>query len=193
MRKRTAIAPCIATALAIAIARPGAAAQEHGRSSLAVLDCAVSDRSPLPDAAATRAQLAASGKTPAQWLAQALASFDAWQLVDPARVAAVQNDCSAAPCALAAGKSLGASRVVYGTVIKVSRLIWYADAALVDVAAGKVLRSEELEIKGDIVQLLPRAMPAMAPPLAIADPRLAKLRLDPQRLTAEPVRAVLSA
>src|SRR5256885_13334679 len=96
MRKRTAIAPYIATALVIAIALPCAAAQEHGRSSLAVLDFAVSDRSPLPDAAATRAQLAASGKTPAQWLAQAVASFDAYQLVDPARIAAVQNDCSAA-------------------------------------------------------------------------------------------------
>jgi len=178
--------------IAIAFAFPAVAAQEHRATSLAVLDFAVNDRSPQPDASLVRAEVAASGKTPAQWLAQALASLE-YQLVDPARVAAVQNGCSAAPCALEAGRSLGASRVVYGTLIKVSRLIWYADAALVDVAAGKVLRSEELEIKGDIAQLICHAMPSMARRLAASDPLLAKRHLDRKRLTAEQVRGFLSA
>ena len=192
MRKGTSIPRAIAIALAIAL--PCAAGQEHGaKSTLAVLDFAVADRSPLPDAALARAELAASGKTATRGLAQALASFDAYQLVDAARVAAIQNGCSAAPCALEAGKSLGAARVVYGTLIKVSRLIWYADAALVDVAAGKVLRGEELEIKGDIDLLLPRAMPSMARRLAAADPLLARSHLDRKRLTAEQVRGFLSA
>jgi uncharacterized protein YjbI with pentapeptide repeats len=178
----------------MSFALPSAAQEGAGAPALAVLDFAVVDRSPLSDPAATRAALASSGKTPAAWLAQALASYDAYQLVDPARVAgALQGECSGATCALAAGKALGASRVVYGTIIKVSTLIWYAYAALADVPAGKVLRSEELEIKGDIAQLLPRAMPAMARRLAAADPLLAKRHLDRKRLSAEQVRAFLAA
>jgi len=183
----------MALALGGGVSLPCAAQAPDPTTSLAVLEFAVSDRSPLPDAAAVRAALAASGKTPAGLLSQAVASYGAYQLVDPARVAAVQKDCTAATCALEAGKSLGASRVIYGTLIKVSRLIWYADAALVDVAAEKVLRSEELEIKGDIVQILPRAMPSLARRLAAADPLLAKRRLDRKRLTAEEVRGFLAA
>jgi uncharacterized protein YjbI with pentapeptide repeats len=159
-----------------------------------VLDLAVVDRSALPDPATTRDALASSGKTPAAWLTQAFASYDAYRLVDPARVAGtLLGECSGATCAFAAGKALGASRVVYGTIVKVSTLIWYAKAALVDVAAGKVLLSEELEIKGDIAQLLPRAMPAMARRLAAADPLLARRHLDRKRVSAEEVRAFLAA
>ena len=159
-----------------------------------MLDLALVDRSPFPDPAAIRAALASSGKTPVDWLAEALASYDAYRLVDRARVAgAVQGECSEATCALAAGKALGASRVVYGTIIKVSVLIWYADATLVEVAAGKVLRSESLEIKGNIAQLLPRAMPSMARRLTAADPLFAKRHLDRKRLSAEEVRAFLAA
>jgi len=192
--RRTATALGIAFAVAIAFALPSRAQATGDKPSLAVLDLAVVDQSPISDPAATRAALVSSGKTPTAWLAQALASYDAYQLVDPARVAAaLQGECSAATCALAAGKTLGASRVVYGTIIKVSTLIWYADAALVDVEAGKVLRSEELEIKGAIAQLLPRAMPSMARRLAVADPLLAKRHLDRKRLSAEQVRAFLAA
>ena len=158
------------------------------RPGLAVLDLAVVDRSPISDPAATGAALLSSGKTPAAWLQEAFASYGAYRLVE-----AAGSDCAAASCALAAGKQLSASRVVYGTIIKVSQLIWYADAALVDVAAGKVLRSEELEIKGDIAQLLPRAMPSLARRLAAADPLLAQRHLERKRLTAEQVKAFLSS
>src|SRR5205823_6586866 len=194
VRQRAATSAVIGIALAMSVGLPSAAQEQGRKPSLAVLDFAVSDHSPLPDPAAVRANLAASGKTPADWLVQALSSCEAYQLVDRSRVAAaVQGECSAATCALETGKVLGASRVVYGTIIKVSRLIWYADAALLDIAAGKVLRSEELEIKGNIAQLLPRAMPSMARRLAAADPLLAKRHLDRKRLSAVEVRAFLAA
>lgn len=194
VRQRAATSAVIGIALAMSVGLPSAAQEQGRKPSLAVLDFAVSDHSPLPDPAAVRANLAASGKTPADWLVQALSSYEAYQLVDRSRVAAtVQGECSGATCALETGKVLGASRVVYGTIIKVSRLIWYADAALLDVAAGKVLRSEELEIKGNIAQLLPRAMPSMARRLAAADPLLAKRHLDRKRLSAVEVRAFLAA
>src|SRR5947199_6474743 len=174
-----AVRPICTIAAVFAAALPSLAQE---RPALAVLDLAVVDRSPISDPAGTRAALVASGKTPAAWMQEAFASYGAYRVVD-----AAGSDCAAASCALAAGKQLSASRVVYGTIIKVSRLIWYADAALVDVAAGKVLRSEELEIKGDIAQILPRAMPSMARRLAAADPLLAQRHLDRKRLTAEQV------
>jgi uncharacterized protein YjbI with pentapeptide repeats len=178
----------------MSFALPSAAQAKGDGPSLAVLDFAVVDRSPVPDPAATREALASSGKTPAAWLAEALASYDAYRLVDsPPLAAVVKDECWEATCALAAGKALGASRVVYGSIIKVSVLIWYADATLVDVAAGKVLRSESLEIKGNIAQLLPRAMPSMARRLTAADPLLAKRHLNRKRLGAEEVRAFLAA
>jgi uncharacterized protein YjbI with pentapeptide repeats len=164
-----------------------AAAQERA-PSLAVLEFAVVDRSPVSDPAATAALLASSGKTPAAWLAETLASIGSYRIVDSPRDA-----CSGAACALDIGKALPATRVAYGTIIKVSNLIWYADAALVDVAAGRVLRSEELEIKGDIAQLLPKAMASMARRLAAADPLLAKRRIGRKKLTAEAVKAFLAA
>jgi uncharacterized protein YjbI with pentapeptide repeats len=175
-----------AQVVALAFALP-AAAQERA-PSLAVLEFAVADRSPVSNPAATRALLASSGKTPAAWLAEALVSIGSYRVVDSPREA-----CSGAACALDTGKAIAASRVAYGTIIKVSNLIWYADAALVDVAAGSVLRSEELEIKGDIVQLLPKAMASMARRLVGADPLLAKRRIGRKRLTAEQVKAFLAA
>ncbi|MFL5394248.1 MAG: DUF2380 domain-containing protein, partial [Myxococcales bacterium] len=127
-----------AQVVALAFALP-ATAQERA-PSLAVLEFAVVDRSPVSDPAAIRAILASSGKLPAAWLAEALASIGSYRIVDSPRDA-----CSGAACALEIGKAMPASRVAYGTIVKVSNLIWYANAALVDVAAGRVLRSEELE------------------------------------------------
>src|SRR5205814_1111826 len=106
---RTAAARVLELALAMSLAVPSAAQERAGAPSLAVLDLAVEDRSPISDPAATRAELASSGKTPAARLAEALVSYDAYQLVDPSRVAAaLQGECSGATCALAAGKALSA-------------------------------------------------------------------------------------
>src|SRR4051812_49674681 len=62
-----------AQVVAPAFALP-ATAQERA-PSLAVLEFAVVDRSPVSDPAATRAVLASSGKLPAAWLAEALVSI----------------------------------------------------------------------------------------------------------------------
>ncbi|MFL5409022.1 MAG: pentapeptide repeat-containing protein [Myxococcales bacterium] len=175
-----------AQVVALAFALP-ATAQERA-PSLAVLEFAVVDRSPVSDPAAIRAVLASSGKLPAAWLAEALASIGSYRIVESPGEA-----CSGAACALEIGKAMPASRVAYGTIVKVSNLIWYADAALVDVGAGRVLRSEELEIKGDIVQLLPKAMASMARRLAGADPLLAKRRIGRKKLSAEEVKTFLAA
>jgi len=183
-------------AIAAGSALPCAAQERTAATSLLVLELGVEDRSPVSDPAAARAALLSSGKAPGAWLWEALASYDEYRPIDPARIeSALQGaeGCSAATCALALGRTAGASRVVYGTIIKVSKLIWYADAALLDVAAGRVLRSEEVEIKGNVGQLLPRAMASMARRLAAADPLLAKRHLERKRLSAEEVKAFLAA
>src|SRR4051812_49913844 len=71
-----------AQVVAPAFALP-ATAQERA-PSLAVLEFAVVDRSPVSDPAATRAVLASSGKLPAAWLAEALASIGSYPVVGSA-------------------------------------------------------------------------------------------------------------
>src|SRR4051812_50156657 len=68
-----------AQVVAPAFALP-ATAQERA-PSLAVLEFAVVDRSPVSDPAAIRAVLASSGKLPAAWLAEALASIGSDRVV----------------------------------------------------------------------------------------------------------------
>ena len=41
-------------------------------------------------------------------------------------------------------------------------LIWFVTARVVDVPTGRVLRSEELEVKGVITDLLPKVMVSLA-------------------------------
>src|SRR3954464_1540329 len=69
-----------AQVVALAFALP-ATAQERA-PSLAVLEFAVVDRSPVSDPAATRAVLASSGKLPAAWLAETLASIGSYRIVE---------------------------------------------------------------------------------------------------------------
>jgi uncharacterized protein YjbI with pentapeptide repeats len=166
---------------------------------VAILELALVDRSPIADPAAARAKLAESGKTPAAWLAETFAASGAYRVIDQASVARALQEmgttadvCAEAGCALRLGQAVKAARVVYGTMIKVSTLISYADAALVDVAAGRVLRREELEIKGDIAQLLPHAMPSMARRLAEADPLVARRIHQRKRLSREEVTTFLA-
>src|SRR4051812_50092404 len=71
--------------VALAFALP-ATAQEPA-PSLAVLEFAVVDRSPVSDPAATRAVLASSGKLPAAWLAETLASIGSYPIVESPREA----------------------------------------------------------------------------------------------------------
>ena len=169
--------------------------------SVAVMELAVADRSPAPDVARTGASLAASGNTPTAWLASHLAS-NGYEPVEAARIGrALQTmgtpaaTCTDAACAAQLGKVIGTELVVFGRVIKVSDLIWLVEATLVDTGQGRILRSEQLELKGDVAQLLPRSMRSMARRLAAADPRRPVAAPSPQQpaLSRDQVVALLAA
>jgi len=169
--------------------------------SVAVMDLTVVDRSPAPDVARTGASLAVSGNTPAAWLASHLAS-NGYEPVEAARIGrALQtmgtpaSGCADAACAAQLGRAIGAELVVFGRVIKVSDLIWLVEATLVDTGQGRILRSEQLELKGDVAQLLPRSMRSMARRLAAADPRRPVAAPSPQQpaLSRDQVLALLAA
>src|SRR3954466_2920346 len=93
-----------AQVVALAFALP-ATAQEPA-PSLVVLEFAVVDRSPVSDPAATRAVLASSGKLPAAWLAETLASIGSYRIVE-----SPPETGSRAGCALAIGQGDPAPRV----------------------------------------------------------------------------------
>src|SRR5207245_4418573 len=170
--------------------------------SVAVMELAVVDRSPAPDVARTGASLAASGNTPAAWLASHFAS-NGYEPVETARIGrALQTmgtpatGCADAACAAQLGKVIGAELVVFGRVIKVSDLIWLVEADLVETGRGRILRSEQLELKGDVAQMLPHAMRSMARRLAAADPRRpepAASRPRQPTLSRDQVLALLAA
>src|SRR5204863_353536 len=157
-----------------------------------------------PDVARTGASLAVSGNTPAAWLARHLAS-NGYEPVEAARVGrALQTmgtpaaACADAACAAQLGRVIGVELVVFGRVIKVSDLIWLVEATLVDTGRGRILRSEQLELKGDVAQLLPRSMRSMARRLAAADPGRAGLGTpaapgpQPPTLSRDQVLALLA-
>jgi len=163
------------------------------------MELAVTDRSPAPDVARTGASLAASGNTPAAWLASHLAS-SGYEPVEAARIdRALQTmgtpvtACADAACAAQLGKVIGAELVVFGRVIKVSDLIWLVEATLVETGRERILRSEQLELKGDVAQLLPRAMRSIARRLAAADPRRLEPAAQQPALSRDQVLALLAA
>src|SRR5437879_5347491 len=111
------------------------------------------------------------------------------------------RDCSDLACALDLGRALGVDRVVTGRISRLSNLIWLLYGAMVDVATGRVRYRDEFEIKGDIVDLLPKATLAMARRLAAADSPAAAPPATPatpahappgQRLTRDQVPAALA-
>ena len=189
--------------LFIALACLGLAPVEPAPSSfsrsVAVMELAVTDRSTAPDVARTGASLAASGNTPAAWLASHLAS-SGYEPVEAARIdRALQTmgtpvtACADAACAAQLGKVIGAELVVFGRVIKVSDLIWLVEATLVETGRERILRSEQLELKGDVAQLLPRAMRSIARRLAAADPRRLEPAAQQPALSRDQVLALLAA
>src|SRR3989475_3596111 len=170
--------------------------------SVAGIHLAVLDHRPVPDVSRAGASLAASGNTAAAWLASHLAR-NGYEPVEAARIGrALQTmgtpaaACADVACAAQLGRVTGAELVVFGRVIKVSDLIWLVEATLVDTGRERILRSEQLELKGDVAQLLPRSMRSMARRLAAADPGRAALAAPgPQQpaLSRDQVLALLAA
>ncbi|MFN2431301.1 MAG: DUF2380 domain-containing protein [Gemmatimonadota bacterium] len=71
-------------------------------------------------------------------------------------------------CALTVGRTLGADRVITGEVTKLSTLIWFVTARVVDVKSGKVLRQDELEVKGVIQDMMPQVMASLSRRMVLA-------------------------
>jgi len=65
--------------------------------------------------------------------------------------------CSASiQCVRSAAQKIGARWAATGTVTKVSNLIWYLSAQLVDVASGRLILDDSFELKGPRDEMVPR-------------------------------------
>ncbi len=164
-------------ALACGWSVPALAQEGPPATALAVVEFTAVDAGEPPDPEAVQARLLASGNSPGGWLAAELSKTGRYQPVDPARVATAlaaqglaARDCEQVSCALTLGRTLGVDRIVTGRVSKVSNIIWFLHAVLVDVPAGRVLDVEEFEIKGNVTELLPKAIVALSRRLVSRDP-----------------------
>jgi hypothetical protein len=144
-----------------------------------VVEFVIIDASALPDVEAMRAMLNTSGKSAAAWLTSELAESGRYTTASEARVAgALQatgltaRDCTHVTCMVQLGRMLDVERVVTGGVSKISNLIWYLSATMVDVRSGRVRFHEEFELKGNIADLLPRGIRALARRLVASDSAL---------------------
>lgn len=173
-----ALAAVVVTAVAMSFPSSRPAAR-----SVAVVEFLVVDVSGRPDVAAMRAHLAESGMSAEGWLAADLAATGDYTMVDAPRVTAGlaslgvdPGRCQDPACLVDLGRALGVDRVVAGRVSKLSNLIWFLYGTMVDVPRGEVRSRDEFEIKGNITDLLPKAMLALARRLATSDqsPRLTR-------------------
>lgn len=71
------------------------------------------------------------------------------------------SGCDSGACAREAARAAGVEHVFRGRVIKVSNLIWYLVVEHEDVASGKVVGQESIELKGQRDVILPRAVAAL--------------------------------
>lgn len=196
---RRAFRSAAAVAALAGVAAPPASAQVGlARTPVAVVEFQTEDASAYPDAAGVRALLLTSGKTPQAWLASELTNSGRYAVIDPARVAAALDAqdltparCTDVACAAELGKALGVDHVITGQVSKLSNLIWFLHATMVDVSAARVRHREEFELKGNIAELLPLGMRALSRRFVSKD-------LEPAapaqgvRLTREQVLAALA-
>ena len=151
------------------------AQQPAPRIPVAVVEVTLVDASYHADVEQLRALLQRSGKTAEDWLASYLAKGD-YDTIDPGRISAAlrsmgvsPSSCADLTCAVQLGKTLGANRVVAGKVRKVSNLIWFLEATMVDVRTATVRCHEEFELKGNIVELLPKGTLSLAKRLSNCD------------------------
>ena len=64
--------------------------------------------------------------------------------------------CSDTDCALEKGRQQGVERVIWGQITKVSALIWFVSAHLVEVSTGTTLHAETLQFRGNMTDVIPR-------------------------------------
>ena len=66
------------------------------------------------------------------------------------------SPCSDTDCALQQGRERGAQRVIWGQITKVSALIWFVSAHLVDIPTATTLHAETLQFRGNMTDVVPR-------------------------------------
>lgn len=151
----------------VAAPTPAALAQPTARRPMLVLaDFAFEGRAAnsIQPGDSAMAKVATAG------LRDALKDAESVALADSSRVAVemARSDrpgirCSASvSCAREVGERLGATWLVTGRVSKISNLIWYLSGQLVDVNTGKVVQSEDLELKGGRDDMVPRGAVSLA-------------------------------
>ena len=64
--------------------------------------------------------------------------------------------CTDTDCALRKGRDRQAQRVIWGRITKVSALIWFVSAHLVDVPTETTLYAETLQFRGNMTDVVPR-------------------------------------
>lgn len=87
------------------------------------------------------------------------------------RSGSATSSCRDDGCTLEAARRAGATRVIRGRYVKVSNLIRYLAAELVDPATGRVVRSAAVELKGQRDVLLARAVSSLYDQLRRSAPR----------------------
>jgi hypothetical protein len=167
--RRSAKTFCV-LAVALAAAWPTGVRSQQPPSPIpvAVLQLTAVDASYHPDVEQLRALLQKSGNAAEDWLAIHLAK-EGYDPTDPVRISAAlrsmgvsPSSCAHLTCAVELGKALGIDRVVAGRVTKVSNLIWFLEATVVEVRTATVRCHEEFELKGNIVELLPKGTLSLA-------------------------------
>ena len=96
---------------------------------------------------------------PAQLASQSLrrlVSKSEHYVLVPDREGVADSPCADADCALRTGRALGAQRVVWGQVTKVSSLIWFVSGQLIDVSTATTLHAETLQFRGNVRDVIPR-------------------------------------
>lgn len=158
----------------VALVAPGAiAAQQRVAATapdrLLVLPFELADNGYLGDVGRMRTIISRMSGAPERVLADSLAASGRYALLSAP--APDMERCADLPCVLRVGRAAGATRVVTGHITRISDIIWLVSAALVDVDAGRVRHAEEsLEVKGDIGDLVPRTMAAIARRFVAKDP-----------------------
>ena len=67
-----------------------------------------------------------------------------------------ESPCTDTDCALRKARNRGAERVIWGQITKVSALIWFVSAHLVDVPTATTIYAETLQFRGNMTDVIPR-------------------------------------
>lgn len=143
---RRSLARLLAAALMGGSAASAGAAAET-KPSLAVFDFAITNTSGAATTPAETARLHALDAQMRQLLASRFTLIDAAPVRD--RLQDVQSIRGCNGCEIDLARELGADRLAYGWVQKVSNLILNVNVVFEDVATGRTLQADSVDIRGN--------------------------------------------